>query len=48
MAMAEHNQAVVVTPFTLMGAMAPVSLAAAWVVAIALPFLLPESARRGS
>ena len=29
MAMAEHNQAVVVTPFTLMGAMAPVSLAAA-------------------
>ncbi len=29
MAMAEHGQAVVVTPFTLMGAMAPVSLAAA-------------------
>jgi len=29
MAMSEHNQAVVVTPFTLMGAMAPVSLAAA-------------------
>jgi trimethylamine--corrinoid protein Co-methyltransferase len=29
MAMAEFNQAVVVTPFTLMGAMAPVSLAAA-------------------
>src|SRR5687767_15460946 len=29
MAMAEYNQAVVVTPFTLMGAMAPVSLAAA-------------------
>ena len=28
-AMAEHGQAVVVTPFTLMGAMAPVSLAAA-------------------
>jgi trimethylamine--corrinoid protein Co-methyltransferase len=29
MAMAEHGQAVVITPFTLMGAMAPVSLAAA-------------------
>jgi trimethylamine---corrinoid protein Co-methyltransferase len=29
LAMAEHGQAVVVTPFTLMGAMAPVSLAAA-------------------
>jgi len=29
MAMSEHGQAVVVTPFTLMGAMAPVSLAAA-------------------
>jgi trimethylamine---corrinoid protein Co-methyltransferase len=29
MAMAEHGQPVVVTPFTLMGAMAPVSLAAA-------------------
>ena len=29
MTMAEHGQAVVVTPFTLMGAMAPVSLAAA-------------------
>ncbi len=29
MAMAEHGQVVVVTPFTLMGAMAPVSLAAA-------------------
>lgn len=29
MAMARHGQAVVVTPFTLMGAMAPVSLAAA-------------------
>ena len=29
MAMSEHSQAVVVTPFTLMGAMAPVSLAAA-------------------
>jgi trimethylamine--corrinoid protein Co-methyltransferase len=29
MAMAEHGQAVVVTPFTLMGAMAPVTLAAA-------------------
>ncbi len=28
-AMAEHGQAVVITPFTLMGAMAPVSLAAA-------------------
>jgi trimethylamine--corrinoid protein Co-methyltransferase len=29
MTMAEHGQAVVITPFTLMGAMAPVSLAAA-------------------
>lgn len=29
LAMAEHGQAVVITPFTLMGAMAPVSLAAA-------------------
>jgi len=29
MAMAEHGQAVVITPFTLMGAMAPVTLAAA-------------------
>jgi trimethylamine--corrinoid protein Co-methyltransferase len=29
MAMAQHGQAVVITPFTLMGAMAPVSLAAA-------------------
>src|SRR5260370_7194382 len=29
MAMAEHGQATVITPFTLMGAMAPVSLAAA-------------------
>lgn len=29
MAMAEHGQAVVITPFTLMGAMAPASLAAA-------------------
>jgi trimethylamine--corrinoid protein Co-methyltransferase len=29
MAMAEHGQAVAITPFTLMGAMAPVSLAAA-------------------
>jgi trimethylamine---corrinoid protein Co-methyltransferase len=29
MAMAEHGQAAVITPFTLMGAMAPVSLAAA-------------------
>src|SRR5260370_13429548 len=29
MAMAQHGQATVITPFTLMGAMAPVSLAAA-------------------
>lgn len=28
-AMAEHGQPVVITPFTLMGAMAPVTLAAA-------------------
>jgi len=27
--MAEHGQPVIITPFTLMGAMAPVSLAAA-------------------
>jgi trimethylamine--corrinoid protein Co-methyltransferase len=50
-AMAEHGQAVVITPFTLMGAMAPVSLAAALAQQNAealFGVVLAQSVRRGA
>jgi trimethylamine--corrinoid protein Co-methyltransferase len=50
-AMAEHGQAVVITPFTLMGAMAPVSRAAALAQQIAealFGVVLAQAARPGS
>jgi trimethylamine--corrinoid protein Co-methyltransferase len=51
MAMAEHGQAVVITPFTLMGAMAPVTLAAALAQQNAealFGIVLAQTVRRGT